>query len=90
VTIGDIGLADGPSFLGRKPQMFPKLTDAQIARLEGHGVHRAITKGEILGEPGDRNRPMLVVLSGSIEVVQAGLRGESWCDRASATRAKCW
>src|ERR1700733_3697253 len=77
VTIGDIGLADGPSFLGRKAQMFPTLTDAQIARLEGHGVHRAIAKDEILGEPGDRNRPMLVVLSGSIEVVQPGLRGEA-------------
>jgi thioredoxin reductase (NADPH) len=74
--IGDIGMADGPSFLGRKAQMFPTLTDVQIARLEGHGVHRAIAKGEILGEPGDRNRPMLVVLSGSIEVVQPGLSGE--------------
>jgi thioredoxin reductase (NADPH) len=56
--------------------MFPQLTPAQIARLEPHGTHRHVNKGEILTEPGDRNRPMLVVLSGSIEVVQPGIRGE--------------
>ncbi len=76
MTIGDASLADGPPFLGRKAQMFPQLTAAQIARLEAHGTHRTVAQGEILGEPGDRNRPMLVVLSGSIEVLQPGLRGE--------------
>ena len=76
MTIGDIGMADGPRFAGRKVQMFPTLTAAQITRLEAHGKHRTIAKGEILAEPGDRNRPMLVVLSGSIEVVQPGLSGE--------------
>jgi thioredoxin reductase (NADPH) len=56
--------------------MFPQLTSAQIARLEPHGTHRRVNKGEILTEPGDRHRPMLVVLSGSIEVVQAGMSRE--------------
>jgi thioredoxin reductase (NADPH) len=70
------GIADAPSFLGRKAQMFPQLTSAQIARLEAHGSHRQMIEGEILAEPGDRNRPMLVVLSGSIEVVQPGMSGE--------------
>jgi thioredoxin reductase (NADPH) len=73
---GDLGIADGPAFIGRKAQMFPQLTSAQIARLEAHGSHRRMSKGEILAEPGDRNRPMLVVLSGSIEVVQPGMSGE--------------
>jgi thioredoxin reductase (NADPH) len=73
---GDLGIADGPAFIGRKAQMFPKLTSAQIARLEAHGSHRQMSKGEILAEPGDRNRPVLVVLSGSIEVVQPGMSGE--------------
>jgi thioredoxin reductase (NADPH) len=72
----DEGIGNGPAFLGRKAQMFPLLTPAQIARLEAHGIHRRITKDEILAEPGDRNRPMLVVLSGSIEVVQPGIDGE--------------
>ena len=76
VDAGDQGIANGPAFLGRKTQMFPLLTPVQIARLESHGIHRQMTQGEILAEPGDRNLPMLVVLSGSIEVVQPGIHGE--------------
>lgn len=49
MTIGDIGMADGPRFAGRKVQMFPTLTAAQIARLEAHGKHRTLAQGEILG-----------------------------------------
>jgi thioredoxin reductase (NADPH) len=74
--INDEGMADKPPFSGRKAQMFPLLTAAQIARLETHGTHSRTSKGEILAEPGDRHRPMLVVLSGSIEVVQTGMDGE--------------
>ncbi len=73
---GGGGILNSPPFLGRKTQMFPHLTAAQIARLEVHGTHRRIRKGEILAEPGERSRPMLVVLSGSIEVVQPGMNGE--------------
>jgi len=70
------GLADRPPFSGRKAQMFPQLTPAQIARLEALGTHRRMSQGEILAEPGDRHRPMLMVISGSIEVVQPGMNGE--------------
>ena len=70
------GIADKPPFSGRKAQMFPQLTAAQIARLDALGSRRRMTQGEILAEPGDRHRPMLVVLSGSIEVVQPGMNGE--------------
>jgi thioredoxin reductase (NADPH) len=73
---GDAGILTAAPFLGRKTQMFPLLTAAQIARLEAHGTHRHVRKGEILSEPGERSRPMLVVLSGSIEVVQPGMSGE--------------
>src|ERR1700688_3179926 len=76
VEANEGGIADKPAFVGRKAQMFPQLTSAQITRLEAHGTHRQMSKGDILAEPGDRNRPMLVVLSGSIEVVQPGLSGE--------------
>ncbi|HEY0747843.1 MAG TPA: FAD-dependent oxidoreductase [Steroidobacteraceae bacterium] len=61
---------------GRGAQMFPQLTPVQIARLGAHGRKLAIRKGEVLVEPGDRV-PMYVVLSGSIEVVQPGLNGET-------------
>jgi thioredoxin reductase (NADPH) len=74
--VKDVGIADTSPFDSRKAQMFPQLTGAQIERLAAHGTRRAISKGEILAEPGDRNRPMLIVLSGSIEVVQTGLGGE--------------
>jgi thioredoxin reductase (NADPH) len=69
----EAGLADQPLFLGRKAQMFPLLSRPQIARLESHGTHQHVAQGEILAEPGERNRPMLVVLSGSIEAIQRGL-----------------
>jgi thioredoxin reductase (NADPH) len=72
----DGGSADAAGFVGRTAQRFPKLSSAQIARLEGRGTHVRMNKGDILMEPGDRNRPMLVVLSGSIEVLQPGLNGE--------------
>src|SRR3984957_16753798 len=77
VDVKDVGIADGAPFDSRRAQMFPELTAAQIERWAAHGTRRSISKGEILGEPGDRNRPMLVVLSGSIEVVQPGLSGEA-------------
>jgi thioredoxin reductase (NADPH) len=74
--VKDVGIADSAPFDSRQAQTFPQLTAAQIERLAAHGTRRAISKGEILAEPGDRNRPMLIVLSGSIEVVQTGLGGE--------------
>jgi thioredoxin reductase (NADPH) len=61
---------------GRAAEVFPELTPVQIARLAAHGRKLAIRKGEVLAEPGDRV-PMYVVLSGSIEVVQPGLNGET-------------
>jgi thioredoxin reductase (NADPH) len=74
--LNDESIANKPAFIGRKAQMFPQLTPAQIGRLEALGTHSRLSKGEILAEPGDRHRPMLVVLSGSIEVVQTGINGE--------------
>jgi thioredoxin reductase (NADPH) len=62
-------------FAGRQAQMFPQLTPAQIAFLERYGRKITTQPRQILAEPGDR-RPMFVVLSGSIEVVQVGLNGE--------------
>jgi thioredoxin reductase (NADPH) len=71
------GSASRSPFSGRGAQMFPHLTPVQIARLSAHGRKVAIKKGEVLSEPGDRGRPMFVVLSGGIEVVQPTLTGET-------------
>jgi thioredoxin reductase (NADPH) len=55
----------------RRNQMFPKLTAAQIARLEHHGERRQTQAGEILYEPGDRPRKFFVVIAGDIELYVA-------------------
>ncbi len=62
--------------IARKDQMFPQLTAAQIARLEPHGKHVAMRKGDVLIEPGERGYAFLVVLSGAVEIVRPGLTGE--------------
>lgn len=61
---------------GRWAQAFPTLTPAQIARLETHGARTRTRRGEILVERGERFSRMLVVLSGSLEVVRPGLADE--------------
>ncbi|HEY0686464.1 MAG TPA: FAD-dependent oxidoreductase [Steroidobacter sp.] len=56
----------------RAEQMFPRLTKAQIARLEPHGVHMETTAGQVLIEPGDHERKMIVVLAGSLQATIPG------------------
>ncbi|HEY4973848.1 MAG TPA: cyclic nucleotide-binding domain-containing protein, partial [Steroidobacteraceae bacterium] len=55
----------------RRNQMFPKLTAAQIARLEHHGERRGMQAGEILFDAGDRPRRFFVVITGNIELLIA-------------------
>jgi thioredoxin reductase (NADPH) len=69
------GSAVRSPYAGRQAQMFPKLTAAQISRLESHASKLTTRGGQVLAEPGER-RPMYVVLSGSIEVMQVGMAGE--------------
>ena len=59
----------------RREQMFPKLTAAQIARLEPYGRHVRTTEGEILSEAGATHRDFIVILSGELEVTRPGLDG---------------
>ena len=58
----------------RRNQMFPKLTAAQIARLEHHGERRQMRAGEILYQPGDRPRNFFVVIAGDIELLSLAAR----------------
>jgi len=60
----------------RREQVFPKLTPAQIARLETHGTRTDTHAGDVLIEPGERHRKLLVVLSGSLEAALPGMLGE--------------
>jgi thioredoxin reductase (NADPH) len=53
----------------RRPQMFPVLTAAQIARVAACGTERLFSSGEIVFEQGDTGTPFFVVLEGQLEVV---------------------
>src|SRR5579859_221098 len=59
-------------FEKRREQMFPQLTPLQIGRLEAHGTRIETQEGEVLIEPGDSRRKMLVVLAGKLEIVMPG------------------
>ena len=61
----------------RREQAFPKLSSQQIARLGPHGVRIVTRAGEVLSEPGVRHQKLLVVLSGSLEIVLFGMQGEA-------------
>ena len=68
-------IAQSP-YAARGAQMFPHLTPLQITRLSAHGGRIPTEKGQVLSEPGD-HPPMYVVLSGSIEIIQPTLIGET-------------
>jgi thioredoxin reductase (NADPH) len=60
----------------RKEQMFPSLSEEQIARLLPLGKRRPIKKGEVLFDQGSEDAEFYVVLSGGLEIVQPGLETE--------------
>jgi thioredoxin reductase (NADPH) len=53
----------------RRAQMFPKLTDAQIARISGFGVETRFADGAVVFEQGDERVPFFVILEGELVVV---------------------
>ncbi|QJR16765.1 cyclic nucleotide-binding domain-containing thioredoxin-disulfide reductase [Usitatibacter palustris] len=60
----------------RRDQMFPALSDAQMARVEAYGKRVALRAGDELVKPGDRMGGMLVVLSGAVEILRPVPGGE--------------
>jgi thioredoxin reductase (NADPH) len=61
---------------GRRAQRFPKLTDAQIARIAAVSTRRPMSVGEILFDQGDVVAGVFVVLSGALEITRPGLAGD--------------
>ena len=59
-----------PITSSRIEKIFPKLTSAQIRRVEAHGHVRAVQRGEVLYEQGDMSAPFFVVITGELEVVR--------------------
>ena len=54
----------------RQAEAFPRLTPAQIARIEPHGRRRKVQAGEILGEAGEPVTKVFVVVSGRLDLVR--------------------
>jgi len=57
--------------------MFPKLDDAQIARLAPFGRELQTQAGEVVVEQGDAHHGVFVVLSGGLELLAVSAAGES-------------
>src|ERR1041384_4641314 len=68
-------MADKPP-VQNPEQMFPRLDDAQIARLDAFGTRRHAEPGEILFDQGDTGRGTDIVISGRIEIVTPTPAGE--------------
>jgi thioredoxin reductase (NADPH) len=65
-----------PLEVGRRAEMFPVLSAAQIARVTPCGELRDVTAGELLFDQGQSDVPMLIVLEGELEVVHPASAGE--------------
>jgi thioredoxin reductase (NADPH) len=61
----------------RREQIFPTLSDAQIARISAHGRRRRAAAGDLLIEAGDERVPFFLVVQGQIEIVRPGINGET-------------
>ncbi len=57
--------------------MFPKLDDAQIARLAPFGRELQTAAGEVVVEQGDSHRGVFVILSGGLELLAVSAVGEA-------------
>lgn len=53
----------------RRPQMFPALGQAQIARVRAFGQEQSFAAGALVWEAGERDVPFYIVVEGELEVV---------------------
>lgn len=60
----------------RRAQMFPILKPAQMERLQAHGKKVRVEVGEVLAQSGEREGRVLVIISGSVEILRTGLAAE--------------
>ena len=68
--VGDL-LAGG----SRHHQIFPTLTERQVALLDRYGERRMLKMGDVLFSQGDRHIPMFAIVSGTIEATRNALDG---------------
>jgi thioredoxin reductase (NADPH) len=68
-------LSVGFELANRWHQVFPVLNDAQVAVLSQYGRRHAYKAGDYLYKEGDRHAPMVLVLSGHIDVERGTVDG---------------
>jgi len=61
----------------RREQTFPRLTEAQIARIASFGERRAVARGQVLFAQGDSAVSFFVLLRGTMEIVNPGEQGDA-------------
>lgn len=66
-----------PSSTSNREHLFPTLTEAQVARIASHGHRRAITRGDVLVEVGDKFVPFFVVVSGELQILRPAGNSET-------------
>jgi thioredoxin reductase (NADPH) len=59
-----------PLTASRTEQIFPILSSTQAQRLVAQGHARSVHAGDVLVEPGDREVPIFIVISGELEAVR--------------------
>jgi thioredoxin reductase (NADPH) len=62
-----------PTIANRRDQMFPILADADIERMRRFGEPRAYAAGEHMVTAGTVSPGLIVILSGKVDITQAGL-----------------
>src|SRR5262245_35380459 len=58
-------------------KLFPRLDEAQIARIASHGRRRPMARGDVLMDVGDRSLAFFVVLAGEIQALRQSDDGET-------------
>jgi thioredoxin reductase (NADPH) len=68
---------DGDLLAGgsRHHQIFPTLSERQVALLERYGERRTLKTGDVLFSQGDRHIPMFAIIAGTIEATRDSVDG---------------
>ncbi|HTS80597.1 MAG TPA: FAD-dependent oxidoreductase [Myxococcaceae bacterium] len=77
-------MAETPFNVERREQMFPRLTEAQLARMARYGTRRPVHDGEVLFQQGDEGIHLYVVLRGELDVLRPEGDGEALIVRHQA------
>ncbi|MGP1282727.1 MAG: FAD-dependent oxidoreductase [Parasphingopyxis sp.] len=70
----EVGSAQDP--YNREHQIFPELSDEQLARAKGYGTEESPEAGTYLFERGERGVDFFICLEGAIEIIETSEEGE--------------